>query len=50
MASSVISGGGVGGVGREEAVFNGGMVQILTTSFFRGRVIFYLVETCVGGG
>ena len=41
---------GVGGLGREEAVFNGGMVQILTTSFFRGRVIFYLVETCVGGG
>ena len=26
---------GVGGLGREEAVFNGGMVQILTTSFFR---------------
>ena len=34
-------GGEAGGV-REEAVFNGGTVQILTRSFFRGRLYFTL--------
>ena len=47
MASSVIS--ECGGGGREEVLFNRGVVQILTTSFFHGR-LYFTVETYVGGG